>query len=71
MAISVTDTLSLPVKERLRLVAEIWESIAEVPDAIELTPETRQMLTERLALYRKNPAAGVPWTELKQRLRER
>ncbi len=68
MAISVIDTLELPVPDRLRLVAEIWESIAETPEAIQLTPETRRLLSARLEAHRKNPNTGAPWTEVKSRL---
>ena len=34
-AITANDLLSLPVTERLRLVEDIWDSIAEVPEAVE------------------------------------
>ncbi len=68
MAISVIDTLELPVQDRLRLVAQIWESIAETPDAIQLTPETKQLLAERLEAHRRDPNAGSPWAEVKARL---
>ncbi|MEX2495722.1 MAG: addiction module protein [Woeseia sp.] len=68
MAISVLDTLELPVPDRLRLVAEIWESIAETPEAIQLTPETRQLLAERLEAHRSDPDGGSPWYEVKNRL---
>ena len=60
MAISVLDTLELPVQDRLRLVAEIWESIVESREAIQLTPETRQLLAKRLEAHRRNPNAGSP-----------
>ena len=68
MAISVLDTLELPVPDRLRLVVEIWESIAETPEAIQLTPETRRLLMERLEAHRANPRNGSPWKEVKNRL---
>jgi len=68
MAISVVDALDLPVQDRLRLVAQIWDSIAETPEAIQLTPETRRLLVERLEAHRKNPNAGSPWAEVKARL---
>jgi len=68
MAISVVDALDLPVQDRLRLVAQIWDSIAETPEAIQLTPETRRLLVERLEAHRKNPSAGSPWAEVKARL---
>jgi hypothetical protein len=36
--ISVADILELPVQERIQLVEVIWESIAAVPHAIEVSP---------------------------------
>ena len=68
MAISVLDTLELSVPDRLRLVAEIWESIAKSPEAIQLTPETRQLLGERLEAHRRDPNAGSTWAVIKNRL---
>ena len=68
MAISVIDTLELPVPDRLRLVAEIWESIAEAPEAIQLTEETRALLAKRMEAHRANPAAGSPWSEVRSRI---
>jgi putative addiction module component (TIGR02574 family) len=56
-----------PVEERLRLVG-LWESVAECPEALELTAAQKQELDRRLAAYERDPAAGVPWAELKQRL---
>jgi len=68
MKVSVTETLNLSVSERIRLVTEIWDSIAEFPDEIELTPSTRKLLDKRLAAYRENPDQGSPWQEVKRRL---
>jgi putative addiction module component (TIGR02574 family) len=68
MKFSAADTLELPIAERIRLVAEIWDSIAECPEQIELTDEARQLLRKRLAAYRANPNAGSPWSEVKRRI---
>ena len=68
MTISAIDTLELPVGDRIQLVAEIWESIAIAPDAIQLTEETRQLLARRLEAHRANPATGSPWIEVKKRI---
>jgi len=68
MAISVIDALELSVQDRLRLVAQIWDSIAEAPEAIPLTPETRKLLAQRLEAHRNEPGAGSPWAEVKARL---
>ncbi|MDT3777048.1 addiction module protein [Nitrospira sp. MA-1] len=49
MKITATDALELSVPERIQLVTEIWDSIAECPEQIELTDATRQLLRKRLA----------------------
>ena len=68
MKITAADTLGLTIAERIQLVADIWDTIAEVPEAVELTPEVRKLLDERLAAYRKDPDAGSPWPEVKERI---
>ena len=68
MKISAADVLELTIDERIQLVAEIWDSIAEHPETIEVTPEVRALLDERLAAYRKDPDAGSPWSEVKERI---
>ena len=71
MKVSAAETLDLPISERIQLVTEIWDSIAEFPDEIELTPSTRKLLAKRLAAYRSNPNAGSPWQEVKHRITSR
>ena len=68
MKVSAAETLDLPISERIQLVTEIWDSIAEFPEEIELTPATRKLLDKRLALYRENPDQGAPWEEVKHRI---
>ncbi len=68
MAVKLSELLELPVEERLKLVAALWESVAECPEALELTAAQKQELDRRLAAYERDPDAGVPWAELKQRL---
>jgi putative addiction module component (TIGR02574 family) len=68
MAVKLSELLELPIEERLKLVEALWESVAEYPEALELTPSQKQELDRRLAAYERDPAAGVPWADLKQRL---
>ena len=68
MAVKLSELLELPVEERLKLVEALWESIAECPEALELTAAQKEELDRRLAAYERDPGAGVPWVELKQRL---
>ena len=66
--ISMAEVLALPVAERLKLVEAIWDSIAEVPEALALTKAQEAELDRRLDAYRKDPTAGSPWSEVKARI---
>jgi putative addiction module component (TIGR02574 family) len=66
--ICIADVLELPVEERLELVEAIWDSIAEVPDAIQLNEPQRAELNRRLEAYRRDPSEGSPWPEVKARI---
>jgi putative addiction module component (TIGR02574 family) len=71
MKVSAAEALDLPVSERIQLVAEIWDSIAEFPEEIELTSSTRKLLAKRLEAHRVNPDTGSPWQEVKRRITSR
>ena len=64
----LSDVLELPVTERLKLVEAIWDSIAEAPDALQLSQEERAELDQCLRDYEKNPDDGFPWPEVKERI---
>lgn len=66
--VRLSDVLELPVAERLELVGDIWDSIAQVPEMLELTASQRAELDRRLEAYRRDPAAGSPWSEVKARI---
>ena len=68
MAISAADLLDLSVEERLNLVGDIWDSIAAVPEQVDISPEVRELLEKRLIDHRKNPKTGSPWKEVKARI---
>jgi putative addiction module component (TIGR02574 family) len=68
---SAADLLQLPVSERLQLVEEIWDSIAEAPEALELSNDDKRLIDERLEARRKNPGAGSPWAEVYARITAR
>ncbi len=66
--IRMSDVLELPVSERLELVGDIWDSIAQVPDRLDLTETQRVELERRLEAYRRDPKVGSPWSEVKARI---
>lgn len=67
--IPVAEILELPVQERIRLVEIIWESIAAIPEAVEVTPEIKAELDKRLKEFEANPEAGYSWEQVKTHLR--
>ena len=50
----------LSIEERLRLVQEIWDSIAREIERSPLTESQRQEVDRRLAAHRANPQAAIP-----------
>jgi putative addiction module component (TIGR02574 family) len=65
------DILKLSVSERIQLVQDIWDSIAEVPDSVLLTDEQKAELDRRLDAYHMNPNAGSPWSVVRERFKSR
>ncbi len=65
------DVLSLSIPERIQLVEDIWDTIAEMPDEVRLTEAQRAELDSRLEAYHRNPQEGSPWEAVRQRIRER
>jgi len=69
MSTQLTDILQMSVAERIQLAEDIWDSIAAVPEALPLTDAERQELDRRLEAYAQNPDEGIPWDELREKVR--
>ena len=65
-----TDILSLSVPERILLVEDIWDSIAEFPEEVPLSAAQKRELELRLEAYHRDPNAGSPWAEVRERIRK-
>jgi putative addiction module component (TIGR02574 family) len=65
------EILNLSVPERIQLVEDIWDSIAEVPESVPLTEEQKVELGRRLDAYHKSPDEGSPWDVVKERIRSK
>jgi putative addiction module component (TIGR02574 family) len=55
----------LSVEERLELVEDLWDSIADEDAAASLTDAKRAELDRRLAEYATNPNDVIPWEDIK------
>ena len=59
------EAKKLPVDERIALVEEIWDSIAEDNGCFELTDAQKQELDRRIQSIQQNPQAGRSWEDIK------
>jgi len=62
---------NLSSEERLRLLEELWDSLAATPEAIPLTTAQREELDRRLDDLDRDGPVGIPWEEVLQRIRNR
>jgi len=65
------DILDLSISERIQLVEDIWDSIAKVPESLQLTQEQKTELDKRLDDYHNDPGKGSPWDIVRERVRSR
>ncbi len=65
----------LPIAERLQLVEDIWDSIAEEanarPRSLPLTEAQRAELERRVADADANPVESIPWETVRAQLFKR
>jgi putative addiction module component (TIGR02574 family) len=71
---STRELLQLDVQARLQLIDELWESIVndlndpDKPSSLPVSDATRALLEDRMREYRANPAAGLRWADVHERL---
>jgi putative addiction module component (TIGR02574 family) len=66
MAMELTEQArNLSISDRIRLVEEIWDTIAEENETLELTDAQKRELDRRLEWTKNNPCQGRTWDEIK------
>ena len=68
MGATIEDLKRLPVSVRIQLVEDLWDSIAEDPQALGLTPEHIAELDRRLDALEAQPRAGTAWEVARERI---
>jgi putative addiction module component (TIGR02574 family) len=58
---------ALSVADRLELIGAVWDSLPA--GAVPLTEAEKALLDARLADLEANPSDGIPWSEVKERLK--
>jgi putative addiction module component (TIGR02574 family) len=63
------DDLTVP--QRLEIIAKLWDSIPESPDALPVPEWHREEIERHLAAADQNPEDSIPWENVLHRLREK
>ena len=66
--VSLEDIKRLPIAERIKLVEDIWDTIASNQDGVPVTDAQRGELDRRLKEFAENPRAGKTWDEIRKQL---
>ena len=64
------DFRHLTVAERIQLAEDLWDSVAQSEELLELTSAQRAELDRRLAVHLDDPSAAIPWEVFRKELLE-
>ena len=71
MSYIMTDMIkNLSLSEKILLVEELWDSIANDDEYPELTASQAAELNRRIDSYHANPGQGRTWDEIRNLLRQ-
>ena len=71
MSAEFSQIFELTLSEKLQLVEDLWDSIAEVPEQLPVLDWQKEELSRRKAAYLQNPDAACSWEAAKERIRGR
>jgi putative addiction module component (TIGR02574 family) len=71
MAPDAVSVFDLSPAEKLQLVEDLWDDLAATPCEIPVHDWQKEELERRKANLRSNPASGLSWEDVKQRVRSR
>jgi putative addiction module component (TIGR02574 family) len=65
----LVELLKLSPAERIQLAEDLWDSVAESPESMPgLTAAQLAEIDRRLIEHSRDPAAAIPWEEVRVRL---
>jgi putative addiction module component (TIGR02574 family) len=68
------EICQMTVAERLELIGQVWDTLVETPEAVEVPQWHKDVLEERLAALDRDPSQLVPFDEamagIRQQLRK-
>lgn len=70
---SPTDVsiFDLSPSEKLQLVEDLWDDLADTPEGVPVHDWQKDELARRKARLTTNPSSGLTWEEVKRRARHR
>ena len=68
MTALTNEALRLSPEERLKLIAEVWESLATEPGSLPISSQQIEELERRRERYLADPNSLIDWADLKSRL---
>jgi putative addiction module component (TIGR02574 family) len=69
MSVAYTELFNLPVAEKLRLLGDLWDSIAADPEQVPVPDGLIEELDRSKAEYQKDPGIGRSWDEVRESIR--
>jgi putative addiction module component (TIGR02574 family) len=67
--VAMSELRLLSVAERLQLVADLWDSIADDQHSLPDHPAVAEELRARKARFLANPSSGTAWVDARERIR--
>ena len=65
------QAMSLPKKQRIKLVQDLWDSIELEPADIPISDSERKLLAQRLKKAKQNSSSSAAWDVVKRRVLKR
>ena len=62
------DIQELSQSERILLAEQLWDSITDDQDTLEVTDAQMKILQQRLAAYKASPNEGSSWEQVKKEM---
>ena len=66
-----TSIFDLSPSEKLQLVEDLWDDLADTPEDVPLHDWQKEELARRRTGLSSNPASGLSWERIKRRVRRR
>jgi putative addiction module component (TIGR02574 family) len=69
MSLDAISVFDLSPAEKLQLVEDLWDDLAASPSGVPVHEWQKAELARRKANLMSNPASGLSWDEVQQRVR--